>query len=173
MKQENENNLIFGIGLFGTCGNSAWRAPFMAQYEKLGIPFFNPQVDNWTPDLAWIEAEHLANDPAILFPVTDETYGTGSLAESGFSIMQALKMESNRYVVIYIAPDVTASLKTDNPALAKESLRARKLTLAHLKKMKGSNSKLFIVDNPDKMLAISLKVWAAVQLVQEAKALEG
>jgi hypothetical protein len=171
MKQKN-NNLTFGVGLFGTCGCSTWRAPFIAEYEKLGIPFFNPQVDNWTPALAEVEAEHLANDPVILFPVTDETYGTGSLAESGFSIMQALKMEANRYVVIYIAPDVTDALKADNPALAKESLRARKLTLAHLAKMKGYNSKLFVVDDLDKMLAISLKLWQAVRLVQEAKILE-
>jgi hypothetical protein len=144
----------------------------MDEYEKLGIPFYNPQVDNWTPDLAGIEAEHLAHDPVILFPVTDETYGMGSLAESGFSILQALKLDSNRYVVIYIAADVNAAMKEANPTLAKESFRARKLTLAHLEKLKGANSKLFIVDTLDKMLALSLPLWEAVQRVQEAKALE-
>ena len=41
---ENKN---LGVGLFGTCGNSVWRDAFMANYEVLGIPFFNPNKADW------------------------------------------------------------------------------------------------------------------------------
>lgn len=40
------------VGLFGTCGRSKWRNPFMEKYKELGIKFFNPQVDDWKPELA-------------------------------------------------------------------------------------------------------------------------
>ena len=63
------------IGLFGTCGGSKWRDEFMAAYEERGINFFNPQVADWTPECAEIEADHLVNDDVILFPVTNETFG--------------------------------------------------------------------------------------------------
>ena len=75
------------IGLFGTCGKSTWRKPFIERFNALKIPYFNPQVENWTPECTDIEAEHLANDGVILFPITDETTATGSLAETGFSIV--------------------------------------------------------------------------------------
>ena len=71
------------IGLFGTCGNSKWRDSFIKDYEKEGIDYYNPQVDNWKPEDAKVEAEHLANDKIILFPVTRETSGLGSLVTVG------------------------------------------------------------------------------------------
>ena len=61
------------IGMFGTCGGSKWREPFIEKYEELGISYFNPQVDNWTDQNAIVEARHLAEDKVILFPITNET----------------------------------------------------------------------------------------------------
>lgn len=133
------------VGLFGTCGGSRWREPFIARYEQLGIPYFNPQVDDWKPELAEIEAWHLVHDQFLLFPVTGETYGTGRLAETGFSILSALRGNSNRFVVIHIDPDLAPELKDKSPAAAKKSLRARKLVLEHLAQTKHPN--VFIVDS--------------------------
>lgn len=90
------------IGLFGTCGKSTWRVPFMTRYTELGIPYFNPQVEDWKPEDAVIEAEHLADDDVILFPVTSETYATGSLAETGFSILNAVRLDDRRDFIILI-----------------------------------------------------------------------
>ena len=81
------------IGLFGTCGNSIWRNDFIAKYNALNINFFNPQKEGWTPEDAQIEAEHLAEDSLILFPVLSETYGLGSLVETGFSVAQAMRLD--------------------------------------------------------------------------------
>jgi len=119
------------VGLFGTCGKSTWRNKFMEAFDQAGIKYFNPQVDNWTPELAIEEAKHLAHDEIILFPVTDETYATGSLAETGFSILQALKTP-NRHVFIFIDDKLAPNLIEENPLCAKESIRARKLVIAHL-----------------------------------------
>jgi len=145
------------IGLFGTCGKSTWRQPFMEVYKEKGIEFFNPQVDDWKPELAVIEAEHLANDSIILFPVTNETYATGSLAETGFSILNAIKLESRRDFVIMIDQTLTPDLVKDNPVAAKESIRARALVQQHLLKLNFDN--VYIVSTFSSMMDVSLKLW--------------
>lgn len=144
------------IGLFGTCGGSTWRNEFMKKYTERGIAFFNPQVDDWKPELAEIEAEHLINDEIILFPVTNETFGTGSLAETGFSIMQVINTNDNRSVIIMVDKDLKDELKVADPTASKESTRARALVRAHLKKVNKPN--VYIVDSLEDMLEVSLKL---------------
>lgn len=148
------------IGLFGTCGGSRWREPFMKSYADRSIPFFNPQVDDWTPEMAQVEARHLAEDEIILFPVTGETYGTGSLSEVGFSILQAIRLDDRRDFVVLIEPTLDISL--DNAVARKESLRSRALVGEHLRKLRLTN--LYVVDTLDQMLAVSLKLHEAAVL---------
>lgn len=141
------------IGLFGTCGNSQWRKPFIELYDSLNINYFNPVKPNWNPSDAIEEAEHLANDEVVLFPITGETFGIGSLAETGFSVLQAIKLEDKRDFIIMIEPDLIDSVKEENPQLYKESVRARALIIQHLKKLRMSN--VYIVDDLDDMLYAS------------------
>lgn len=155
------------IGLFGTCGGSKWRDPFIERYTKLGIEFFNPQVDDWRPELAQIEANHLVNDDIILFPVTNETYGMGSLAETGFSINQVLKSTKNRSVVLMIDPRVNEALEIANPVLAKESARSRALVIAHLEQANHHN--VYFVDNLEEMLNTSLRLSYVHKILNEIK----
>lgn len=155
------------IGLFGTCGKSSWRDRFMEIYEIEHIEYFNPQVPDWKPEFAEVEAEHLASDQIVLFPVTKETYGMGSLAETGFSILNAIKLDDRRDFVILVEQELEEELLTENPALAKESLRARALVKQHLKKLGFSN--LFVVDSLDEMLAVSLALWESHQIRNQVK----
>ncbi len=155
------------VGLFGTCGGSRWRDDFIARYEQDEITFFNPQVDDWKPELAEIEAHHLANDDVVLFPITGETYGTGSLAECGFSILNAIKLDDRRDFVIMIEDELDPSL--DNAELVKESLRARALVKQHLLKLQLPN--LYIVGNLSMMLDVSLTLYEAAKLRQPLRAL--
>lgn len=150
------------IGLFGTCGKSKWREPFMAEYEQLGISFYNPNKANWVPSDAEEEAEHLADDAVILFPVTDETYATGSLAETGFSILNAIRLDDRRDFVIMIAPDLEEELKNENPTAAKESIRARALVRQHLKKLRLSN--LYVVESLAEMFEVSVALYRAAEI---------
>ena len=123
------------VGLFGTCGHSTWRAAFIAKLEELHIPYFNPQVPEWDPSCAERESQHLANDEILIYPVLGETYGTASLAESGYAVTQAVKGERKRFIFLYVEPTVEPRLKELNPELAKESERARSLVRAHLSKL--------------------------------------
>ena len=145
------------IGLFGTCGSSTWRKRFIETYTSKGIDYFNPQKDDWQPEDAAIEAEHLANDEIILFPVTSETYGTGSLAETGFSILNALKLDDRRYFVIMIDGHLDES--QNDPVARKESLRARALVKEHLKKLRYAN--VYLVESLDEVFEVSLQLYDA------------
>jgi hypothetical protein len=148
------------VGLFGTCGKSKWREPFIQKYEELGISYFNPQVPDWKPEFALEEAKHLADDKVILFPVTNETYATGSLAEVGFSILNAIKLDDRRDFVIMIEMDLDPSLNDE--VARKESLRARALVLQHLKKLRLGN--LYVVDTLEEMLAAGIELYRAAEI---------
>lgn len=153
------------IGLFGTCGESNWRTPFVERFQKEGINFYNPQVDDWKPEDAEIEAEHLANDEIICFPVTDETLAEGSLSEIGFSILNAIKLENQREFVVFIDPMVSEELLTSNPVGAKSSMRSRALVRQHLKKLKMAN--VYLVNSLDEMLEVSVVLAKAQQMKRD------
>ena len=148
------------IGLFGTCGNSEQRKLFIEKYVNEKITYFNPQVDDWKPENAVKEAQHLAGDAVILFPITGETYGTGSLAETGFSILNAIKLDDRRDFVILIDQILDSSLKDE--IARKESLRARALVKEHLKKLRLSN--LYVVESMQEMLEVSIVLYKASQM---------
>ena len=148
------------VGLFGTCGGSDWRDKFIARYKELDINYFNPQVEDWDPSFAEIEAQHLAEDAVILFPVLAETYGLGSLSEVGFSILNAIKLDNLRDFVLLIDGSLHDELMEDKK-LSKESLRARALIKQHLKKLALSN--VYLVDTTEDMLDVSLDLYEAAK----------
>jgi hypothetical protein len=156
------------IGLFGTCDNSAWRDAFMTRYAALGIEYFNPQVADWTPDFAGVEAQHLATDELILFPVLDESLGIGSLAEIGLSIATLLRTNRNRFVVLFVAAKVCDALQLHNPVTARISNQSRALVRAHLSQHAHSN--LFIVESLPAMLEVSLHLYQALNAMRAARA---
>ena len=84
------------IGLFGTCSDIPWRDPFIRFYEESKIPYFNPMKANWSHADIPIEAEHLATDPVVLFPILESSYGMGSLSEVGFGPLRAMRQNFNR-----------------------------------------------------------------------------
>ena len=153
------------VGLFGTCGKSKWRTPFMDAYDKKKIVYFNPQKENWREQDAVVEAGHLAEDGIILFPITSESYATGSLAETGFSILNAIKLEDRRDIVIYIDQKLDDELMTSNPLAAKESLRARALVKQHLKKLNLNN--LYDVESLEAMFELSIKLYRVLELREQ------
>jgi len=156
------------IGLFGTCGSSKWRDKFVNRYKTRSIEFFNPQKDDWKPEDSAIEAEHLINDDIVLFPITAETFGTGSLAETGYSILNAIRSNDQQFVIIFIDPKVNPLLHQENPTAAKESSNSRAIVLAHLKKLNHPN--VFIVKSLEEMLDLSVKLYKVTETMKEIRA---
>lgn len=165
------------VGLFGTCGGSRWREEhFIPRYDELGIRWYNPQVEDWDPSCAEAEAEHLANDAIVLFPVTDETYAFGSLAETGFSMLNAVRLDDRREFVVYVAQEIAGldprgNVLDDrldeegnpNPrSRAKDSLRTRALVRQHLVKLRLPN--VYVVDSLEEMFEVSVELWESVKI---------
>lgn len=151
------------VGLFGTCDNNRWRDNFMAKYDELGIKYFNPMVDNWHPGLVPLEAKHLAEDEVICFPILGWSYGVGSLAELGFGPLRAMRQNINRSFVFIIETELHERL-TD-PDRCKESLRARKLLLGHLKEVNAPN--IYVVKTLEDMLNTSILLYNSHSLLND------
>ena len=150
------SNSIKAIGLFGTCGSSTWRAPFIEAFEAEGIEYFNPQVDDWTPELASVEARHLAGDAIITMVVTGETTGSASLVEAGLMVARAILEPKKRFILL-VEPEADPSLEG-----AKDSNRARRLLaehLAHFLEVKN----LHVVSSLDHALGLTLQLWEELE----------
>ena len=101
--RRDNSEAVNAIGLFGTAGSPEdierygdWREPFIIEVNELRangltVDAFNPVVPDWTPELAALEANHLANDSVVVLPVLDTTAGYGTLAETGFGARRAAR----------------------------------------------------------------------------------
>ena len=78
------------IFLGGTCAETTWRNELILELEKVGIEYFNPVVDDWTPECQAIE-EYEKNDRCNvhLYVITPEMQGVYSVAEIINSCWQA------------------------------------------------------------------------------------
>lgn len=97
----------------------------MAKYDELGIPYFNPMVDDWHAGLVPLEAQHLAEDEIIMFPILGWSYAEGSLSEMGFGPLKAMRQNINRSFVYFI--ETVLHERLTDPDRCKSSLRARSL----------------------------------------------
>ncbi len=70
------------IFLGGTCAETTWRNELIPLLTKRGIDFFNPVVDDWTPECQAIEEDEKNNKcNCHLYVITKEMMGTYSIAE--------------------------------------------------------------------------------------------
>ena len=71
------------IFLGGTCNESAWRDELMPMLEDAGFEYFNPVVDDWTPDFIAIENQIKSKQDTIeLYVITSQMTGVYSIAEA-------------------------------------------------------------------------------------------
>lgn len=156
------------VGLFGTCGNSKWRDRFMTEYKTKGIDYFNPGAgDDWHPGMIVDENKHLQEDNIILFPVTDETLGLGSLGEIGFSVLNSYRnvnKGSGQYLIAMIDDECNDKQATDDER--RHSVKTRKLV----------KSKLVDIDHPNVIVVKDLESMkrasiALVEIIRRQQAL--
>ena len=65
--------------LGGTCNNSTWRDKLIPMLE---IDYFNPVVDDWTPDCMAEEIKQRETCDFVLYVITPEMLGVYSVAEA-------------------------------------------------------------------------------------------
>lgn len=71
------------------------------------------------------ENKNLKTNEIILFPVTNETTGQGSLAEIGFSVLDTMRNINDRFLIVLIDNDCIDPKATASQI--EESKRSRKL----------------------------------------------
>jgi len=100
------------IFLGGACNPSTWRKdiaiPMFKQYGLYEDSYFNPQVDEWRPELVKIEAEVKRDARILLFVVGDETRGIASMIEAAEHL--TLAAERRQEVVLVIKEVVEGSI---------------------------------------------------------------
>ena len=155
------------VGMFGTCDNIPWREPMIKEYEKLGIKYYNPVLENWTeilemsrkglcPNPTEEENYYLNNAEIILFPVLKDSLGSGSLAEMGFSVQRVIRniMNGKQQFLVGLIDDIcTDERKTE--AERKQSTKDRALVKSKLLE-NVSYPVITMVDHLDDMFRMSL-----------------
>jgi len=99
-EQENDDEgLGYDVFLGGSCNPTTWRKDTaIPVLEAGGWSYYNPQVDDWTPDLIAIEAKAKARADILLFVVDDQTRALASMLEvseyiaSGRRVMLCVKL---------------------------------------------------------------------------------
>lgn len=68
--------------LGGTCAETTWRDELMPLLDARGIGYFNPVVEDWTPECQAIEEEEKNSKCNVhLYVITPEMQGVYSVAE--------------------------------------------------------------------------------------------
>ncbi len=69
------------VFLGGTCATSTWRQELIEMLDEERISYFNPVVEDWTPECQEIEDAHRENDDICLYVLTPEAEGFYSFVE--------------------------------------------------------------------------------------------
>jgi hypothetical protein len=76
--------------LGGTCAETTWRQELIPLLEENGIEYFNPVVEDWTPECQQIEEDEKNNKCNVhLYVITPAMQGVYSIAEIVNSAHQA------------------------------------------------------------------------------------
>lgn len=70
------------VFLGGTCGKSTWRNELIPFLQSNDITFFNPVVEDWTPECQELELKERSKADLTLFMITQEMEGVFSIAEA-------------------------------------------------------------------------------------------
>lgn len=74
------HGLVF---LGGACGPTSWRRDIaIPELGAAKIPFFNPQVEEWSPELVDVEAAKKAEAGTLVFVISERTRSIASMIEA-------------------------------------------------------------------------------------------
>eukprot|EP00937_MAST-01D_sp_MAST-1D-sp2_P007656 g7656.t1 len=95
--QAHRKGVVGKVFLGGSCNPTTWRRDTaIPLLTRAGVPFYNPQVDDWTPELVQIEAEAKEKAEVLLFVIDGQTRALASIVEASEYICRG------RHVVLSI-----------------------------------------------------------------------
>jgi hypothetical protein len=81
------------VFLGGSCNPTTWRKEIVIPLlEKNNIDYYNPQVDEWSPELIVTETYQKDHAKYLFFVIDDETRAIASMIEAGYHIAQGRKV---------------------------------------------------------------------------------
>ena len=94
------------VFLGGTCANTIWRNELIKEFEQFGIEYFNPVVEDWTPECQAIEEDEKNNKcDCHLYVITKEMMGVYSIAEIINSAWQSIIYGTKVSFVVFAVLD--------------------------------------------------------------------
>ena len=76
-------NLKPQVFLGGSCNPTTWRADVaIPELDAAGVAYYNPQVDDWSPELAAVETAAKATSAVLLFVVDSKTRAITAILEA-------------------------------------------------------------------------------------------
>jgi len=76
---------FFIVFLGGSCNPTTWRKEIVIpELKRLGITYYNPQVDHWAPELIELENQAKQNCEILFFVVDNQTRAIASMMEVAF-----------------------------------------------------------------------------------------
>ena len=80
LNANNEPNKVF---LGGTCNKSTWRNELIQKLENINFDYFNPVVEDWTPECQAVEIYEKENKCNVhLYVITNKMKGVFSIGEA-------------------------------------------------------------------------------------------
>lgn len=96
-----QKNISYDVFLGGSCNPTKWRKDeAIPKLQDAGVKFFNPQVDDWSPDCEQKEEDAKENSKILLFVIDSLTRSVVSMEEATYYIGQGRK-------VVLVVNDVT------------------------------------------------------------------
>lgn len=93
--KSNKNKKVF---LGGTCNNTTWRDELI---KLLNINYFNPVVDDWTPECMEEEIKQRKTCDYVLYVITPKMTGVYSIAE----VIDDSNKRPNKTIFCYLKED--------------------------------------------------------------------
>ncbi|KAF7494382.1 hypothetical protein SSS_04341 [Sarcoptes scabiei] len=85
LADQSNNCTKFDIFLGGSCNPTRWRFDLvMPELKKNCITYYNPQVDNWGPELIELESYAKQNSEVLFFVIDNQTRAIASMIEVAF-----------------------------------------------------------------------------------------
>jgi len=94
------------VFLGGTCAGTTWRNELEPLFNNAGIDYFDPVVEDWTPECQAIEEDEKNNKCDVhLYVITKEMMGSYSIAEIINSAWQAILYGTTVNYIVFAVLD--------------------------------------------------------------------